>query len=567
MNLGQVRISTKVIAVIALLAVFLGINTGVGIWGLDRIYNAAERSRLTSDEALDGSRLLRVVTSLNRAEFRLAADPSDETVTELRPVLEEERTQFRETVAKLKNSASASQAADLDLILESYESYSDMVASTVSLASQRTDSNVAELRAQLVDTALSHRQAASYVNDTIRDYVETSESRVATLAQTAQELFDTTRQGMLVFALFAIGVGFALGFYISRKGIINPLNNIVRVLKRLADGELETKLYGVGRKDEIGDIATAMQVFQKNMLRTRQLEEEAEEKERIAEERRVKQLNKMADDFENSVGGIVSVVSSAAIELETAAETLTSTLEEANSQAATVASASHQASTNVETVAAACEELASSIGEIGHQMQNAADITGSADENASQTKMTAEQMVASVQKIGEVVTLIQDIAEQTNLLALNATIEAARAGDAGKGFAVVASEVKNLATQTAKATEDITSHIGEVQTVTQSTAKAIDNISSVISQVRDTSVTISAAVEEQDSATQEIARNVSQASEGTGEVNSAITQVSEAAHEGGQAASEVLESAKGLSRSADTLRTEVAKFVGAVRAG
>ncbi|KZB70572.1 MULTISPECIES: methyl-accepting chemotaxis protein [Thalassospira] len=566
MNLGQFRISTKVITVIAVLAVCLGVNTTAGIWGLDRLFDVSERSQTAAEEASDGGHLLRVVTSLNRAEFRIAADPSPETVAEMRTVIDEERKQFRETIEKLKETAGEAQGRELDEIFARYESYRDQVTSTINVAAQGSGEDIGTLRENLVNLAQNHRVNAGELNDYIRDYLEIAENRMQMLEAESFAVFDATRRGMVIFAVVAIVIGFGMGMYISRQGIINPIRGIVSVLKQLADGHLEAKLYGVGRKDEIGDIAQTMQVFQKNMLRTRQLEEEAEEKERIAEERRIKQLNKMADDFENTVGSVVSIVSSASVQLEAAAETLTSTLDEANSQATTVASASNQASTNVETVAAACEQLASSIGEIGQQMQNATNITGSADENANQTRLTAEQMVVSVQKIGEVVTLIQDIASQTNLLALNATIEAARAGDAGKGFAVVASEVKNLATQTAKATEDITNHIEEVQTVTKTTARAIEDISSVIAEVRDTSITISAAVEQQDAATQEIARNVSQASEGTNEVTSAITQVTEAAHDGGQAASEVLTSARDLSRSADTLRVEVDKFVEAVRA-
>lgn len=566
MKLANIKISTKVVTVIAVLSIFLGINTGVAVWGLDRLFDASERTRVAGKEAIEGSKLLRGVTSLNRAEFRIAADPSRNTVSELRTLIEDERNQFRDTIASLKETADAEQDRELDAIFADYETYGASVADSVEFAAQNDGSDIDGLRDQLTRTALAHRQDASALNDIIRRYLEISENRMATLAVNSAELFTATRSGMLVFSVLAIAIGFGLGFYISRRGIITPIRGIVGVLKELADGHLDTKLYGVGRRDEIGEIAATMQVFQKNMLRTKQLEEEAEEKERLAEERRIAQLNKMADDFENTVGGVVSVVSSAAIELETAAETLTTTLEETNSQATTVASASNQASTNVETVAAACEELASSISEIGQQMQNAANIAGTADENSTQTRITAEQMVASVQKIGEVVTLIQDIAAQTNLLALNATIEAARAGDAGKGFAVVASEVKNLATQTGKATEDITKHIAEVQEVTQTTAKAIQSISNVITEVRNTATSVSAAVEEQDAATQEIARNVSQASEGTGAVNSAIIQVTEAAQDGGQAANEVLASARELSRSADTLRNEVNNFVAAVRA-
>ena len=349
--------------------------------------------------------------------------------------------------------------------------------------------------------------------------------------------------------------------------ISRPLVGMAGALNALAGGQTEVTIPAQNRGDEIGAIGRAVKRIEQNAIDRALAEKQAEEENRLrleAEKKRV--MAQLADQFEQNVGGIVRVVSSAANELEAAAQTLNASLEQTNAQASTVAAAATEASTNVETVATACEELAASVREIGQQVTQSSQVADRAVENANQTQVTAEGLVAATQKIGEVVQLINDIAEQTNLLALNATIEAARAGEAGKGFAVVASEVKNLASQTAKATEDITQQIGEVQDGTQRTVGAIRDIAAVIGESREIASAIASAVEEQDAATQEISRNVQQASAGTQEVSNAIVQVSQAASEGGSAAGQVLSSAQELSQSSVKLRSEMESFLAQVRA-
>jgi len=389
-----------------------------------------------------------------------------------------------------------------------------------------------------------------------------------TTAIYTQQVADGGLQG-LVINVAVLAVAVLIGgatFWIVAIRVANPIQNLTGTMSRLAEGDLAAEIPSVERRDEIGSMAKAVLVFKENMIRNKQMEEQAAEAERRAEAEKKQAITLLADQFEESVGGIVQIVSAAATELEAAAQTLNVTLEETNAQAGTVATAATQASANVETVATACEELASSVREIGQQVGQSSQIATKAVGTAEQTQTTAEGLVISAQKIGDVVNMIQEIAAQTNLLALNATIEAARAGEAGKGFAVVASEVKNLASQTAKATESITEQIVEVQSVTERTVGAIKEIATVIGESRDIASSIASAVEQQDAATQEIARNVQQASTGTQEVSGAIVQVSQAASEGGSAATQVLSSAQELSQSAASLRKEVENFLSRVRA-
>ncbi|MDQ7246466.1 protoglobin domain-containing protein [Dongia sedimenti] len=277
------------------------------------------------------------------------------------------------------------------------------------------------------------------------------------------------------------------------------------------------------------------------------------------------QMNALAESFEGSVLGLVEQVSSAAASMKETAETMSSVAEEATRQATAVAAASEETTQNVQTVASATEELSASIGEIGNRISESSRIVGEAVSQADDTNHRVAGLSEAAQKIGEVVRLISDIAGQTNLLALNATIEAARAGDAGKGFAVVASEVKQLATQTARATDQIAGQVQAIQSAVSNAAQAILQITNTINRVNEISTAIASAVEEQAAATQEISRNIQQASAGTTEVASNIAGVSEAAHQTGQSASQVLGSASNLNQSSTQLRGEVGAFLKKIR--
>jgi methyl-accepting chemotaxis protein len=334
----------------------------------------------------------------------------------------------------------------------------------------------------------------------------------------------------------------------------------------LASGKLDVEVAGIGREDEVGEMAKAVEIFKSNAVARQALEAEQREAETRVAAGRKADMSKMADDFEAAVGQIVEAVSSASGQLETSAGTLTSTAERAQVLATTVAAASEEASTNVQSVASATEEMASSVNEISRQVQASARMATEAVDQARSTNDRVSELSKAATRIGDVVELINTIAGQTNLLALNATIEAARAGEAGRGFAVVASEVKALAEQTAKATGEISQQISGIQGATQDSVTAIKEISGTIERLSEISSTIAAAVEEQGAATQEISRNVQQASLGTQQVSANITDVQRGASETGSASAQVLSAAQSLSGDSNRLKLEVGKFLNSVRA-
>ena len=371
----------------------------------------------------------------------------------------------------------------------------------------------------------------------------------------------------LTFAM--VGAGFlaaiALAFGIVQFGISRPMGGLVGSLKRLAKGE-DIEIPGTERGDEVGEIAKAVNDI-KVMLAEKALQEaEAKVKQdQFAAQQRKADMIKLADDFESAVGEIVDTVSSASIELEASASTLTSNAERAREITTVVAAASEEASTNVQSVASATEEMASSVNEISRRVQESARMASEAVDQARKTNDRVGELSKAASRIGDVVELINTIAGQTNLLALNATIEAARAGEAGRGFAVVASEVKALAEQTAKATGEISQQINGIQAATQESVNDIKEISGTIVRLSEISSTIAAAVEEQGAATQEISRNVQQAAQGTQEVSSNITDVQRGASETGSASSRVLSAAQSLSSESNRLKLEVGKFLNTVR--
>ncbi len=363
----------------------------------------------------------------------------------------------------------------------------------------------------------------------------------------------------IVLLLIVMGIAVAAGIMIVRS-IAKPIAGMTGYMNLLASGDYTKDVPDRDRGDEIGQMAQSIQVFRDGMVHAQELEAE-QEKERLAKEERQKNVDIAVKKFETTMADIVKFVAAASAELQASAQSLAASAEETSKQSNSVAAASQQASANVQTVASATEELSSSINEISSQVSRSSQVANKAVSDAELAGKQVSELVDAAQKIGDITKIISDISEQTNLLALNATIEAARAGEAGKGFAVVASEVKNLATQSTKATEEIAAQISNIQQISQTSADAIDTICRIIREVDEISGTISAAIQEQTSATQEISRNVTEAYTGTSEVNQNILSVSDAANDTGSASHQVLSAADELSRQATRLKEQFDVFM------
>ncbi len=401
----------------------------------------------------------------------------------------------------------------------------------------------------------------------IKDFSGKSIGVVEIVMDNTEYVSAMDRARLLAISMAVLGLLIAAGAgLLIARGISRPILAITRAMRDLADGDLTVNLPAYQRSDEVGQMAQAVAVFKENAIRAGQLQaDHAEAKARSEQEKR-HTFAALADSFEASVRGVVDSVSSAATEMQSTAQSMSQIVDKSTQQTMTVSTASEQASNNVQTVAAAAEQLSASISEIGRQLAQATAVVGKAGDDGQRSNARVQSLAAAAQKVGEVVALIDDIASQTNLLALNATIEAARAGESGKGFAVVASEVKALASQTAKATEDIRNQIGSIQAETAGAVEAIRAICTTIAEVDAISSSIASAIQQQGSATQEIARNVQQAADRTGEVSRNISGVTTGTAETGSAAREVLASAVNLAQQSETLRAEVNRFLSSIRA-
>jgi len=418
---------------------------------------------------------------------------------------------------------------------------------------------IEELTAEMADSAAAIVKGADAMKANLAsDQLRLEAESDATIVQTEHLIVMLAAGGFLLGAVLAILLG---------KGISRPMTAMCKAMRELAGGNFDVVLPGLGRRDEVGEMAGAVEQFKLQAVAKAERDAAAQEAQNKAssEARRI-ELIRFADEFETAVGAIVSNVSASAVQLESAAGTLTRTAETTQSLSSHVAGASEEASSNMQSVASATEELSASVDEIGKRVRESNRIAEAAVRQAEQTDGRIGKLSRAAQQIGDVVKLITAIAEQTNLLALNATIEAARAGESGRGFAVVAAEVKSLASQTAKATDEISSHIAGMQEATKESVAAIKEIGGTIGQISDIASSISTAVEQQSTATQEIARSVQNVAQGTDEAAANIMQVNRAATETGSASEDVLNSARTLSSESTRLRAELDRFMANIRA-
>ncbi|HYD67384.1 methyl-accepting chemotaxis protein [Azospirillum sp.] len=449
---------------------------------------------------------------------------------------------------------------------DKYRQFSDAWDRYLTLSQQtllplsRKDENGAAAKLYRGDGRAQFMQARTL----LRELVEFNDKNGDAAADRGAEIYASSKTLIVVILAVVTAICLFAGWMMIAT-VSKPIQFITGIMNRLAGRDLRVEVTGTERQDEIGAMARAVQVFKDGLIKAETLAAE-QAAEQAAKQRRVETIDGLIRNFENVATAALRTVASAASELDATAKSMAAMAQQTNTQATVVAAAAEQTSANVQTVATAAEEMASSIREIGTQVTRSSQIAGQAVTEATRTNDTVRGLADAAQKIGDVVSLITNIASQTNLLALNATIEAARAGEAGKGFAVVAGEVKSLASQTAKATDEIAAQIAAIQDATSGAVTAIAGIGGTITQINDVSTMIAAAIEEQGAATNEISRNVQQAAAGTQEVSGNIVQVTQTAGETGSAAQQVLGAAGELAQQAETLRHEVERFLASIKA-
>ena len=567
MKLANLKISQKVMIVIVMLSALAVLITGGAIYGLSSINAAAVEVRDSGVRATLVARMRSNAVNLNRYEYRLATNPYGQDRLDAEKGIALQREQFEERSAAVEADLPKDFAEMFATVQADYKAYIEHLDQTVRKAHELQNAGVPvdEAKAQITALANNSRADSEKLEEDAATLIEASIERSGLRYSEASSVYAVDSIVLAAVALLGIIAAFVIGRMISSRGIVQPIEETVKRLQALAGGNLDVSVYGVDRKDEVGSIAAATQVFKDNLIAAQRMRDE-QDRARQEREQRQEVVNKAIERFSSAAEEVVRSVASASTELQAAAESLTKSATEAATQATSVAVAAEQTSSNVNSVASATEELAASVHEIGERAHQAHGITQNAVSEVTQTNAMVQDLERAATKIGSVVGLISDIAAQTNLLALNATIEAARAGQAGRGFAVVAAEVKTLAEQCATASEEIRREIGGMQEVTRSSVAAMQATGERIGEISTISSSIAAAVNQQGAATTEISRNVQQASSGTSEVTRNISSVSAAASDTGVAASQVLSAASELARHSANLDREFVSFVHVIRA-
>ncbi|AIB12729.1 chemotaxis protein [Azospirillum argentinense] len=558
--MNDISVRTKTFAIFAFLSLLLA---GIGALGINRLSVVNDSSTEiatfwmprvvqvnTVNDAVSNFRILQSAHILSTSEPEMAA--AEKRMDEMEASIANARRTYEATLRTAEGRALFTQFE------QQWAQYLTLQRQITALSRRNENASANTLFRDAADKGFQEvgRTLDAMIDHNNRGAAKASDDADAVYAQSST---------MLIIALL-IGIAVCLGGALMMiRGVSSPIGAMTAAMRRLAGGDKTTVIPFANRGDEIGAMATAVQVFKDGLIEADRLAAE-QAAEQAAKLRRTEAVERLIASFEEQVADALRNVAAAATELDTTAQSMAATARQTNDQAANAAAAAEQTSANVQTVASAAEEMSSSIGEIGSQVTRSTGIAGQAVQEAGRTTDSVRGLADAAHRIGAVVQLITNIAGQTNLLALNATIEAARAGEAGKGFAVVASEVKQLANQTARATDEIASQIQAIQEATAGSVGAIEGIGRTIAAINEISTSIAAAIEEQAAATNEISRNVQQAAIGTREVSSNIAQVTEAAGTTGAAAHQVLGAAGGLASQAENLRRDVESFLAAIRA-
>ncbi len=565
MKLQDLKIGAKLLLLIGAISLVTAVVSAFGITRITHLNKQLSAVSQVDNMSLLGARMNQNLIIMNRSQYRVAADPSPDTVAAASEVAAKNRQQFDERLAQqISTARSDEEKGQLRAIQTAYTGYVDSLETTYDTARQ-VGGQVAlnEVQRKVNDQVKASRTHADALQAAIKTYVDYLDAKAQ---KTGDEAEAAGRWAIGIMVLVAVGgmvLGIVTGMVFTRAQLVQPITGLTLAMQAVARGEDDVIVPGAERQDEIGDMSRA---FEENARRVAAMAERQRDQESLMLAERKHAMLKLADDFERSVGSIAILVSSVATEMQAAASQLTATAQETSAQSVAVSAAAEEAGANVTSVAGAAEELGASVSEIGRQVDNSAHISATAVSEAQEAASVVRELDEMAASIGGVVEMISALASQTNLLALNATIESARAGEAGKGFAVVASEVKNLAGQTARATTEISAKIVHIQDASTRAVGVIQNITRTIQQMNGASTAIASAVEQQSAATQEIVQAVNQASVGASEVTANITGVAYAAEQTGAAATQVLSSSSELSEQAGRLHYEMDKFLATVRA-
>ncbi|KQP62523.1 chemotaxis protein [Methylobacterium sp. Leaf111] len=533
---------------------------GVGIGTLSAFNAAMVESRQAARRALDAANVNRLVSNVVLESRGVYAAKDTADAQKYADRMRQNLTAMNDLLAALGRRVPEAERAQFERVVQGAATFTSLRQEIARAGTAVAPKAAADLGFNEANRA--NRQA---FQDSIDALVAGGQAQVTAIDAATDALYDSRLTLLIALAAGGTLASLVLGILIGHRQIAAPLARVAAAIRRLSEGQLDLPAVKPGR-DEIGAIWASMQVFARSMREAETLRATQDEAAGLASTRRRTERTELADRFQGSVGALVGDLSDAAAAMEETARSMSAQAERTNRQSAAVMRAAQETAQNVQAVAAATEELAATANEIGQQVGQTSAAAANAVESSRQTNARVEALAEGAARIGDVVALISNIAGQTNLLALNATIEAARAGEAGRGFAVVATEVKTLAAQTAKATDEITAQIGMIQAATRETVEAIREIGTTIGSVHSIALGVAAAVEEQQVATQEIARSVSDAARGTHDVTETMAEVQGAAVEVGAGATQVLASAAELARRSSALDGEVTHFVGSIRA-
>lgn len=559
-SFANFKVLYKILTLVTLLLFLTGAVGFIGYNATSQVNAKSDDQDVSAKELDRAHEVLERTMEISLALREIAHDPKQEIISKHRKEQENVKDFYEKEAAFLRTSADEKQLAMLQTVEASFRNYLAITDKFLTAAGRvgamPTEEDIYRLNTMMEESIPANRE----LRRLLVEYIDYASAQSAQAAEEATQTFDSSSRDLILASLGAVALGVILGCFIAIKGIARPLGDAVGNLNALIQDDLSVEIKNADRKDEVGAVAQAAQTFKEVLIKNKAMAEA----EKLEVEKKLQRQQRMAEliaTFDGTATQTVATVASASTQLSQTAENMSEVASNTNQQSIEVASASEQASHNVQSVASAAEEMAATVQEISRQISMSNDIVRQAMLKAEEADNSSRELVDMSKSVGTIATLIEDIAGQINLLALNATIESARSGEAGKGFAVVANEVKNLATQTAKATEQIRQQLDAVQKTAVSVADMLGGVRESISEVSQSSAAIAAAVEEQSAATHEIVSNMNTATQGVEQINSGIFAIKGGTDSTTAATREVLDAAKVLSIQAERMDTEVKSFL------